>query len=232
MKIKDYIIDNLQKYPPIFFEDSNYESCKLPILDHIFFTIGNGLELAQTEIESEGGYIVEPKYKRNKEGDYVRKNDKPYGKVKSKPLPKDFFKPDPLSIKFKGSDFSPYPISNYSIVSEIYYNDLFLQPDWMEELIFLCKRTLTYFNNQEEYENHTYYPSKTYVNNDLTYFQERFKKEGINGVKELRKIWGYEKKDTVPDLTEVREHKVKNWNKFKNEQIKFLKRFLKKFDKN
>jgi hypothetical protein len=118
----------------------------------------------------------------------------------------------------------------YALACDVFYKDQFLQEDWMAELVILCERTLEYFNNHE-YSDHVYYPSDGRVGSDLRSFNEKFEKSGINGVNELRKIWGYEARETPVDRDEVLENKKKSWEKFKNEQISFLTKFLKKYKK-
>ena len=196
MKISDYISKIIQEYPSLY-KYKNYEESKLRVLDHVFFTIGNGLEMAETEDKAKGGYIVEPKFKRIKgEDEHIRIKDKPYGKEKYRPIQEEYFKYDiyhvscinrPKDVVFieyynfkdayflfeqtskkesfgssivdeilngvpklrkieNNHEFSPYPFSKgFSIACDIYYKNLFLQKDWMDELIILCKRTVSKF---------------------------------------------------------------------------------------
>lgn len=225
----------------MLFEDIDYEKSKLKVLCHIFFTIGNGLEMAETDNPNEGGYVVEPKYKKDKKtGDWIRVKDKPYGKEKYKPIPTGYFESivyyahanyKPIETLYRkgkyGEDkiffrydkkegielnqpqlykaeslhpFSPYPFSkDFSIVCDVFYNDIFLQDDWMQELVALCKRTLEYFNDENQYKKHIYYPTKQ----DLKSFQ----KDG-----------------------EIENKKINNWQDFHKKQIQFLTDFLSKFD--
>jgi len=269
MKIADYISKSIQEYP-LMYKDVDYEKSKLKVLNHIFFTNGNGLEMAETENPEDGGYVVHPKHKKDKFGDWERIKDKPYCAVKYKKIPDGYFKSVVYYVYGSGrpletihrkddcggsntlfryektdkeyqkpslyeaesrSNFSPYPLSKgYALGCDGFYGGQFLQDDWMAELVILCERTLEYFNNHE-YLDHVYYPSDGRVGNDLRAFNEKFEKSGIKGVNELRKIWGYEPKETPVDRDEVLEQKKKSWEKFKNEQFDFLTKFLKKYKK-
>ena len=91
MKVADFISKTIQEHP-LFYKDIDYEKSKLKVLNTVFFNYGTGLELADTESPGQGGYIVEPKYKKDKKiGDYVRVKDKPYGKDKYKSIPDGYF---------------------------------------------------------------------------------------------------------------------------------------------
>ena len=92
-------------------------------------------------------------------------------------------------------------------------------------------RTLEYFNNENEYKNNSYYPSKTNVERDLRQFEETFNEEGVKGVKRLRKLWGYKEGNDVPNYSEA-ELKIDNcWKDFRKKQISFLEKFLLKYEK-
>ena len=231
MKVKDYISQSIQKFPSLF-KDVDYEKSKLKVLEHVFFTIGNGLDLAETNIPKKGGYVVEAKHKtERKTGNYVRVKDRPYGKETYDSLPVNYF--DDKSHSRFMSPFSPYPFSKgYSLVCDVFYNDdAFLQDDWMEECVILCKRTLEYFNDESQYNRNSNFPSESLISSDAHYFKERFDKDGLKGLNGLQKTWGYEVKDSVPDYEEVQAKKNKSWDKFHERQIDFLTKFLTKYDK-
>ena len=270
MKIKDFISRSIQTYPTLYKCD-NYYNSKLKVLNQIFFTIGNGYEVAETKIPEEGGYVVEAKYKRNKKtDDYIRIKDKPYGKEKYKELPTDYFDTiiykvsslkSPIEIINNGEDnvyyrydkdiedcedfykpklrkiisnypFIPYPFSkNYSLICDMYYKNEFMQQDWIDESIILCKETLKYFLNEELYKKNSYYPTEKSIKSDLNQFQESFN-QGIKEGKKLRKIWGYKVSDICPDIEEITIRKWESWTDFHKRQIDFLNNFLSKFDKN
>lgn len=269
MKIKDFISRSIQEYP-LLYKNIDYEKSKLKVLSHIFFTNGNGMEMAKTDNEKEGGYVVNPKYKKDKFGDYIRVKDKPYGKDKFKAIPDSYFDDivyyvssmdRPLEVTYKkgGEDkiyfrydkkveegvfkpslyeakstrsFSPYPISKgFCIALNIFFDNLFLQDDWIQELIILSEETLKYFKDENRYIENCYYPTETKIKSDVKRFEEIFKKEGINGLNKLQKIWGYTVKDTVPDYAEVEKRKNKSWKNFHKEQIKFLNMILEKYNK-
>ena len=90
MKLKDFVAKNIWEYPSLF-KDVDYEKSEIKVLCQVFFTCGNGMELAHTKDPKKGGYYVSPNnYMRN--GEWVRKFDKPYGAEKFPELPADFFK--------------------------------------------------------------------------------------------------------------------------------------------
>ena len=227
--------------------------------------------MAETEDPKEGGYVVEPKHKKDKNDDWIRIKDKSYGKEKYKPIPKGYFESivyyvqasdRPIETIYKKDEyddrvhfrydkrvdtefrepklykaeslhsFSPYPFDkNCSIVGQVFYKNIFLHDDWMQELILLCKRTLEYFNDENQYKNNSYFNTENRVKQDLRYFKETFDKEGLKGLKDLRKIWGYEKKETLPDRAEIEIRHKNGWEKFHKNNLKFLKDFLKRYER-
>lgn len=129
MKIKDFISKSIQEYP-LLYKDVDYEKSKLKVLDHVFFSYGNGLKLAYTGNKNNNGYVVEPKYKDTKNG-YVRIKDKPYGEDTYKELPSDYF--DSVVYYINASEYA-LEISNLDS-DRIYYRyskdvleNSFLQP--------------------------------------------------------------------------------------------------------
>lgn len=275
MKIKDFISRSIQTYPTLYKSENYYES-KLKVLNQIFFTVGNGYDVAETEIPEEGGYVVEPKYKHDRKTDsYVRIKDKSYGKDKYKELPENYFDTiiytvsgfkSPIEVINNGSDnvyyryekitedicnikdmdfynptlrevitkypFGPYPFSeNHSLICDMYYKNEFMQPDWVEESIILCKETLKYFYNEDLYKKNSYYPTDNNIRVDLKRFKEREKEDGVKGIKELRKIWCYKDSEILPDIEEVKARLCESWNDFYKRQVDFLNKFLERFDK-
>lgn len=270
MTVKDYVSESIQEYPTLY-KDDDYKKSMIKVLDHVFFTCGNGVKLAQCENEKDGGYPIYPYYISNEDGEPVRANDKPYGQDTYKSLPDDYFdsiiycvsgindaidvhtkkdvngnekhyyrfkkvdndflKPKLRVVKSK-HDFIPYPFSkDFCIACNVYYNDLFLQDDWKEALVLLCEETLNYFHDEERYCNDSNYPSTQRVNSDLKRFQEEFDKGGVDTLNKLQKIWGntYEQTDHMVTFDEVKEAKIKSWDKFRAKQIKFLNKVIKKY---
>ena len=268
MKIKDFISKSIQTYPSLY-KSENYEKSKLKVLDHIFFTIGNGLELAWTENPIDGGFVVEPKSKKNKKTDeWERLYDKPYGQETFKVLPESYFEDvvfyitaenKALEITSKkdlyggygclarfdnktGNDkyfspklveakcnnlFSPYPFSKgFSIGCDIFYEKLFIQNDWKDELVFLCQKTLDFFEEESQYKIDCYYPDEKSINRHVQYFKDTFIKEGVVGLQELRKLWGYNDSDILPNFQEIETRKWQSFENHKTTQIEFLKAFL------
>lgn len=225
MKIKDYIAQSIRQYPSLY-KDVDYEKSKLKVLDHIFFTNGNGLEMAHTFDPKRGGYIVDPTY-IEKKGEWIRAYDEPYGMEKCKDLPDNYF------TKKSECDypFHPYPFSkNYCVACDVFYKGEFLQEDWMNELIFLCRKTFEFFSDEKQYQHDCYYPTEGRVNSDLFQFKSA-KKEGPKGIRRLRKLWCYKPSDELPTKEEIMVRKKKAFDEYHKCQLTFLKKFLKKFDK-
>jgi hypothetical protein len=120
--------------------------------------------------------------------------------------------------------FSPYPISNYSAIREIYDKNLFVQPDWLEGAVDVGKAALVYYSDSEQYKYDSYYPSPERIKGDEQTFEQRKKSGGDKAVKELRKVWGYKEGQTVA------ERKWENWNEFHSKSVQFLNDFIKKYD--
>lgn len=238
MKISDFYIKKIQEYPTLY-KDVDFEKSILKMLNQIFFTIGNGLELAETENLADGGYVVESKYKKDKKTDeWVRVYDKPYGKEKFKKIPNGYFDSvvlyvsscnQPLEI-IKRKDggriyfryckeannpfntpklcraesfeaFSPYPIcKTSSLACDILYNDLFLQDDWLKELVVLCKRTLEYYTDINQYKTHTFYPTETKINKKVREFEKLLIDAGLDNLNSMQLKLGYVVKNTPPRL--------------------------------
>lgn len=271
MKIADYISKLIQEYPGLY-KDVDYEKSKLKVLCDIFFTIGNGLKMAEIDMHRNGGYVVSPKYKKDKKADeWFRVKDKLYGVDKYKKLPKDYFESTvyyvysgdkPLDITMRKSEyeesvlfrykkiegefsvirepqlykaenlhaFSPYPFSkDFSIACDIFYKDIFLHDDWMKELILLCKRTLEYFNDEMQYKEDSYYSTENSINKTLKQFKDKLKKDGVKGLKDLQKCWGYKVQDTCPTYFDIETRSNKIWVDYRAKQIRFLNSFLKKY---
>lgn len=257
MKIEDFISKSIQEYPNLY-KKIDYESSKLEVLNDIFFTTGNGLKLAETENPEYGGYVVEAKYKRNtknriKDKPYGKEKYKPIPKgyfesnifyIPSYNYPLEtinindniYFRYknniEPLLLKAENNNpFMPCAINNNCCIAcDVYYKDVFLQEDWMRELIFLCERSLEYYRDEKQYTHNVYYPSEKRISKQMKYFQERFDKEGLNGVLDLRKLWNFEIKEILPSYAEIETKKMNNWKKFQAEQIEFLINFLKKYE--
>jgi hypothetical protein len=128
--------------------------------------------------------------------------------------------------------FSPYPFSNKnSLISQIINGDVFLQEDWMKELILLCEKTLEYFDDVNQYQHDIYYPSEMRIQNDIDIFTNRLELGSVSALNNLQNLWGYEVKETIPSYDEIKLRKTKSWDKYKSEKIKILSEFLDKFKK-
>lgn len=79
MKLIDAVKFSLIEYPTLYSSPS-FESSKMRVYNQLFLVLGNGYEWAVSKKGFEG-YMIEPKhYKYN--GEWVRKNDLPYGRQK------------------------------------------------------------------------------------------------------------------------------------------------------
>jgi hypothetical protein len=111
----------------------------------------------------------------------------------------------------------------------VLYDNVFLQDDWMAELVLLCRRALDYYTDESQFKNNLHYPSDVRIRIEVAYFQRQMEKFGIEEVIKLREIWGYEPIDSVPEYSEVESRKIQVWNAFHKEQISILTEFLEKF---
>lgn len=92
MKLHDHICKSICDWPTLYLLD-NFESSKIRVLDHLFGTLGNGVEWAHTKNPKQGGYMCEDRHRKVK-GEYVRIFDKPYGKEKfEKDINKKYIEP-------------------------------------------------------------------------------------------------------------------------------------------
>lgn len=165
MKVVDYISKSIQEYP-LLYKDVDYEKSKTKVMDHVFFVIGNGLEIGN-------GYVFDPKYKRV-DGEWEIVDPKPYGAEKYPKIPDGFFDskayyvyPSPSKVvgrknklnlyysegepriyeSISKDSYTPYPISEYSFAYRVCKEGVFIQQDWFAEMKLLCKVALEYYND-------------------------------------------------------------------------------------
>lgn len=272
MKVADYISKSIQEYP-LLYKDSNYEKSKLEVLNHVFFTTGNGLKVAMTKNPKEGGYITIPimePVNDDEECDYVRVFDKPYGKETYPPLPENYFenpiytihsfgepvalipRHDTFEVQYKKEDierygtprvlecksnfpFVPYSFDlrfNNCILSSIIEDKITLQQDWIDALIFLCEKTIEYFNDYELAKNDYEYPTNRVIKLRMRDYEDALKERGSKSLKEMRFSNGHEIKDTLPSYEEVKSECRKRWEKFRKRQLEVLIRIVEKFKTN
>lgn len=89
MTVDDHVAQCIATYPTLFLLGT-YEASKIKVLEQAFIVLGNGYEWAYTKDPTKGGYLIEPKSKKVK-GEWVRKYDEPYGKVKFHGNIQDYF---------------------------------------------------------------------------------------------------------------------------------------------
>lgn len=75
---ESYVKECIAKYP-LLYKTSDYWRSEHLVANHVFLTLGNGLEWAHVKNPKRGGFLVEPRYRKYR-GEYVRIYDKPYGK--------------------------------------------------------------------------------------------------------------------------------------------------------
>jgi len=124
---------------------------------------------------------------------------------------------------------TPYPVSHYSAIWEIYHGkDMLVQDDWLRGAVDLAEESLAHYNTEARYKEDTYYPKERDARNDRNQMAER-KRKGDKELAELKKIWGYDKTNEVPTVKLILEKKTKFWEKHRADCIKFYEKFLKKY---
>ena len=134
----------------------------------------------------------------------------------------------PMLIEAKCNlNFTPDSINkDYSAVCKILYAKLFLQDDWKEALSFLCQKSLDFFENETQYKSDFCYPTEKLINREIRYFNDAYVRQGAEGVVILRKSFGYNDSDILPNFQEIETRKWQSFENHKNKQIEFLKEFL------
>jgi len=121
------------------------------------------------------------------------------------------------------SPYSPYPVSDgYAAITDIMSGrQKFIQDDWMQGAIEIAQYSLDFYKDKKN--KHSYDFERSF-NRETRHFEDTFKKEGVDGVKRLRKIWSYKDNETIEEHCKRvdREHREK--------QTKFFTKFLNKFD--
>ena len=244
MKIKDYIRQKILDYPGIY-RYSTYEESRLRVLDHIFFSPGNGLGFTKD------GYITSREKTIAGRNGKLISIAKPYGEETVRPFPEGYFNMDmyklgeiigchetkngtvvycqkdikPYLLKYENTTpFSPYSITRYSMISK-WAEGQFLQNDWIDEAYYLCRKVLEYYNNLETYKHSIYYPVN--LDRDPTIM---FAELSTNNIREIRKQCGYRDSDLPISKSEIREKKIMRWLSYKTDQIEKLKEIIYKME--
>jgi len=146
MKLEDFIIRNVLDYPSLFKKETLRET-KIQVLNHAFFTNGNGYDWAKCKNECDGGYLIEPiNYECKKTFEWIRVLDKPYGVKTITEEERSYFY-SLFKRKFPHDDlrefkeFKPYPISEFSKIYQIFIGE-FVQEDWLQGAIYLVELIL------------------------------------------------------------------------------------------
>lgn len=240
MQLEQLVKQNILKYPRSY-KSISYKMSRLRVLDYIFFVGGNGLSLAYTKDPSKGGYIVEPRYKKNGE----RKFDKPYStKIKkSLVIPEDFFQKDieeNIGIGFSDNEITQNFLKYFTNLNTFkfiestldIYNIItdweFLQPDWRQGLTDLIEYSLEYYSTEDLYKTNIYYPGSSTCKFFIKELYNKFLKEPVN-LLELRKYEGLEIKNELPTLEEITLKYVERWNRIQAASILKCKEYLDKY---
>lgn len=195
--------------------DAPYGKDKFPALPDDFFDVPI-FYLYKADIEM---YEVDRK-RYGEKSQYLRVR----GDIDRFALKRDFDGSMKLSLSEAKAtyEFHPYPFSaNYSA-----YGDLkkggFLQPDWIQGLIDISRASLDYYTDPEKNKTDSYHPSRT-IESSVRDFE---KAASPDGVRELRKRYGYTDSDQIPTLDEITEHRNLSWQDFLARQIAILEEFL------
>lgn len=146
-------------------------------------------------------------------------------KEEKDPIMKEFGINGPKLMEAKcNNDFSPYPISKYAKICQLYDDDIFIQPDWLLGAIDIARECLRHFKNKNRYSKDFHYPNQNRNNSDINAFAKEMKNNGQKGVDRLRKLWAY-----LPGEDEKARNE-RSWKKYQKESIVFFDKFLKKYD--
>lgn len=110
--------------------------------------------------------------------------------------------PPRLIIAESKHSFKPYPFDERKLAWALDKSQ-FIQPDWLQEFIYLCNFTLNYFNDENQYVNHYHYPTQWQSGHAI--------KSNPNLVQ-----------------THIKHNPIQQWEKFRFEQIELLERILNK----
>lgn len=116
----------------------------------------------------------------------------------------------------------PYPISEYSAISEIFNKrtnslhiqnfDLVPQPDWLAGAIDIAVATLDFYEDEEKAKYNSYHPRKRMAITKREWEETKDKKN-----------WNINPGESIEDYV------YRHWNEYKEKQISFLTEFLKEF---
>lgn len=197
--------------------DKPYGADKFPMLPEDFFKVPI-YYLYQCEVEM---YEVENKKYWDK-SQYFRVKSNKGGDLEDDPTFKILGGLRMTEAKSNG--FHPYPFSTtYGVFGDL-RNGGFLQPDWMEGLIELCKVALAWYKDPSLNIEDSYHPSQS-TPSDNRMFKEA-EMAGVERVQGLRKTWGWPLADTIPTEAEVWEKAENIWQRFLAKQIETLENFL------
>lgn len=212
MYVKDYIAKNINEYP-LLYRFETYEKSAFAVLHHVFIVLGNGMEWADTEDPNKGGYITEPQYDENDDGDYTRIKDAPYGEEKHTLVDPEFGEDGrayKLAKLFKRTYDTvydaPYPNfrREYSLFWEI--DPKLIKPDWRQAAIEHLKHWEIYFNDPERFK---YWSNYKNTKSCKEYVENYYKDKKPNWIEAVRCDYKFPDFDGV-NYEEMEEHR---WQK-------------------
>lgn len=158
MNANDYIVSSIRRYPSLY-KDKDLESSKKKVLEHVFFTVGNGLHWGEngeiSEDCEEGIPNVDPlpedyfskpilkDYRDKGDDEYIEMVNRKCKIIGTVPCDSDF-------IHEQKSDFpfSVYPICDYSLANKIPEN---ITTDWFEAFKYIVDVAIEYYNTPSLY---------------------------------------------------------------------------------
>lgn len=115
------------------------------------------------------------------------------------------------------------------ILLDILEEKVFLQQDWLEALIFLCEKSIEFYNDYSQSKRHYYYPSNYQIKTKMQDFKDVLESNGVLALNDMQFKNGYKISDTLPDYKEVKAECRKQWEKHQNNQVEFLNSIISKF---
>jgi len=169
MLLNESIAKNIKKYPTLY-RDINYQLSRVKVLNHFFLTNGNGMSWWDGFLSDEneedwdrdkGGWygIGGPKYKEDTFKDYFSKNYFTSNKI--------------AKGKSSRSQWSPYPISKYSLLIHVPDN---VKLDWLLGADEICQYTIQFYNDKSLWKYDSYYQEigNTFDNGKVMYTLEKW----------------------------------------------------------
>ena len=241
MKLEDHIKQSIHTYPTLY-KDVDYARSRIKVLGHMFLTLGNGIEFAETTYLDQGGYLVshrddvpnlpygERKYTGPEldEAYFASSITEPmFNEERKKDL--EFFAKTPgileiirhkvLVLESKKA-YNPYPLCDIANIHVIAHKGIFMQPDWLSGGIDICKVALAYYKDPERYKEGSYYPSAKDIYSRARDLLTLLKDHGPLEYEKLRAQFDYS-----PDQTVIY-NRTKDWVEFHEKVVQDYREIL------